>query len=127
LNREKKNTPKSSAQPTQAKGRQNLTLHDWMTVFAYVNTLPKGFNQADVVNHFASLPTGALVFAQSTLSRKLKAREELERWVMSNPNALSSKRPCIVTQPEVDHALALWVRHMGEKGKLVNSAMLQTK
>jgi hypothetical protein len=126
--RKKKNdTPKSSAQPIQEAARQNLTLYDWMTVFAYIDTLAKPINQVAIVEHFRSLPTGALIFTQSTLSRKLKMRETLEQRVGSNPNALSSKRPRIVTRPDVDAALAMWVNHMEEKHELVTRSMLLVK
>jgi hypothetical protein len=120
-------TPKSSALPVKKNARQNLTLYDWMTVFAYIDTLPKPINQNNVVDHFKSLPTGALNFTQPTLSRRLQERQELEERVKSHPNALSSKRPRAVTRPDVDAALASWVKHMGENREVVNSAMLQTK
>jgi hypothetical protein len=77
--RKKKNDmPKSSARPIQEAVRQNLTLYDWMTVFAHIDTLAKPINQSAVVAHFGSLPTGALIFTQSTLSRKLKMRASLD-------------------------------------------------
>jgi hypothetical protein len=125
--KKKQDIPKSSARPIQENARQNLTLYDWLTVFAYIDTLPKPIKQGAVVEHFQSLPTGALIFTQSTLSRKLKMRESLEQRVASNPNSLSSKRPRAVTRPDVDAALALWVKHMKEKNELVNSVMLMVK
>ena len=42
----------------------------------------------------------------------------------SNANALSSKQPRIVTRPDVDRALWLWVQHMEQKTEVINSAML---
>jgi hypothetical protein len=42
----------------------------------------------------------------------------------SHPNALSLKRPHVVTRPDVERALILCVRHMGEKGETVNGPML---
>ena len=42
-------------------------------------------------------------------------------------NALSSKRPHIVTSPDVDHALWLWVQKMSQKGEIVNGPMLMAK
>ena len=72
--------------------RSNLTLHDWMTVFAYIDEHPDT-SQADVVQDFATRQTGALHFTQSTLSRKLKERANLGHRVHDNPSALSSKRP----------------------------------
>ena len=120
-------TPKSSARPIGKTTRQNLTLFDWMSVYAYVDTLPQPINQGEVVNHFATRPKGALLFTQSTLSRKLQHRSEMEARVDSNPNALSSKRPRIVTRPDVDLALRLWVQRMQQKGETVNGAMLIAK
>jgi len=122
-----KNAPKTSAQPITHQARQNLTLHDWMTVFKHIDNQPKPINQGEIIEYFQSRPAGVLIFTQSTLSRKLKDREKLENRVSSNPNALSSKRPCIVTRPDVDEALSLWVRHMEEKQLVVNSAMLTAK
>ena len=71
--------------------RENLTLFDWMTVYAYVDTLPQPINQGEVVKYFATRPEGALLFTQSTLSRKLQHRSNMEACMDSNPNALSCK------------------------------------
>ena len=62
-----------------------------------------------------------------SLSHKLQHRSEMEARAMSNANALSSKRPCIVTRPDVDRALWLWVQHMERKREVINSAMLVAK
>ena len=107
--------------------QENLTLFDWMTVYTYVDTLPQPINQGEVVKYFATRPQGALVFSQSTLSCKLWQRTEIEARVESIPNALSSKRPRVVTRPDVDHALWLWVQKMEQKGEVVNSRMLMAK
>jgi len=120
-----KDTPATSAQPARIT-RPNLTLSDWLTVFAYVDA-HQAMPQCDIVNHFKSLRSGALIFTQSTLSRKLKERSTLEARINDNPNALSSKRPRTVTRPDVDRALFLWVRHMEEKGEHVNGPMLKEK
>ena len=79
--------------------------------------------------HFKTQAEGALIFTQATLSRKLKPqmRAELEACVSQIPNALSSKRPHIVTCPDVEKALFLWVKHMEEKGESVNGPMLIAK
>jgi Tc5 transposase DNA-binding domain len=79
------------------------------------------------VKHFASKSYGALIFNQGTLSRKIKSWEELEKHITSHPNALSSKRLRVVTRPDVERALVLWVRHMEEKGETVNGPMLKAK
>jgi len=57
----------------------------------------------------------------------MKSQEELEKHVTSHPNALSSKHPRVVTRPDVERALVLWVRHMEEKGETVNGPMLKAK
>ena len=104
-----KETLKTSAQPIKVAKQENLTLFDWMTVYTYVDSLPQPINQGEVVKYFATRPQGALVFSQSTLSCKLQQRTEMEAQVESIPNALSSKQPHVVTRPDVDHALWLWV------------------
>ena len=106
--------------------RLNLTLHDWLTVFAFIDSHPD-MSQENVVTYFKTRAEGALYFDQSTLSRKLKNRFELELRVNDNPNALSSKRPRIVTRPDVEKALFLWVKHMEEKRETVNGPMLVAK
>ena len=88
-----KDAPATSAKEQNTDSTQsNLTLHDWMTVFAYIDEHPDTL-QADVMQDFATRQTGALHFTQSTLSRKLKGRANLEHRVHDNPSALSSKRP----------------------------------
>ena len=124
----KKDAPKSSAQRIEKKSRENLTLHDWMTVLQFVDEHPTMSQQA-IVKHFKTRAEGALIFTQATLSRKLKPqmRAELEACVSETPSALSSKRPHIVTRPDVEKALFLWVKHMEEKGESVNGPMLIAK
>jgi len=112
------NVPKTSARSTQQPTRVNLTLHDWFTVFRFIDEHP-GTSQDAIVQHFKTLPDGALIFDQSTLSRKLKDQQKLEEHAHGFPNALSSKRLHIVTSPAVDWALFLWVKHMEEKGEHV--------
>ncbi|KAH7929555.1 DDE-domain-containing protein [Leucogyrophana mollusca] len=121
-----KNLPATSAKPAGSNSRSILTLADWMTVYAFVDAHPD-LPQGQVVEHFKTRPEGALEFTQSTLSRKLKARSELKDRVHANPNALSGKRARIVTRPDVEKALVLWVRHMEEKGETVNGPMLREK
>jgi len=50
--------------------------------------------------------------------------KELEARANDNPSALSSKCPCIVTQPDVEKAVYLWVKQMEAKGEVVNGPML---
>ncbi|KAL4064021.1 hypothetical protein J3A83DRAFT_4101976, partial [Scleroderma citrinum] len=77
-----------------------------LTVYSYVNSHPDA-SQADTVQHFGSLATGALVFTQSTLSWKLHNCLKMEACVNTNPTALSSKKPCIIARPDVEHTLYL--------------------
>jgi hypothetical protein len=51
----------------------------------------------------------------------------MEARIADNPAALSSKRPRIVTSPEVECALVLWVQHMEVRGKVVTGPMLREK
>src|ERR1700749_1396635 len=118
---------KTSTQPIKIAKRKNLTLFDWMTVYTYVDTLPQPINQGEVVKYFATRPQGTLLFSQPTLSCKLKQRMEMEARVESIPNALSCKRPRVVTRPDVDRALWLWVQQMDRRGEVVNSRMLMAK
>ncbi|KAF9218622.1 DDE-domain-containing protein [Gyrodon lividus] len=100
----------------QSTTRSNLTLSNWMTVFAYVDSHPT-LPQNCIVEHFQTLKSGALIFTQSTLCRKLRDREALEVHVYDNPNALSSKHPRIVTRPD----------QMENKGETVSGPMLWEK
>ena len=118
--------PATSAISTKDRQRKNLTVNDWLTVFAFVDAHP-GISQASVCNHFHSLADGALEFNQATLSRKLKMREDLEAYATSFPNAVSTKREHIVVCPDVDRALYLWVKSMESKGEIVTGGMLCTK
>ncbi len=120
------NAPVTSAISAKSRQRKNLTVNDWLTVFAFIDT-HNGISQKGVCNHFHSLPDGALKFNQATLSRKLKKREELEAYATSFPNAVSTKRERIVTRPDVDRALYLWVKSMEAKNEIVTGSMLCTK
>ena len=51
----------------------------------------------------------------------------MEACMQSNLNALSCKRPHVVTRPDVDDVLWLWVQHMEKKGEIVNGRMLLAK
>ncbi|KAK2463927.1 hypothetical protein APHAL10511_004099 [Amanita phalloides] len=121
-----KDVPVTAAKTQSKRTRENLSLHNWLTVFAYINEHP-GALQEDIVGHFASKTNGSLHFTQSTLSQKLKMRQQLEEQVHDNPNALSGKRCRIVTRPDVEEALVQWVKQMENKTKHVTGAMLQEK
>lgn len=77
--------------------------------------------------HFKTRKEGSLTFSQSALSRNLRRRREFEDRAKTTPNALSSKRVRVVTRPDVERALFLWVRHMEEKGENINGPMLLEK
>ncbi|KAJ7670534.1 hypothetical protein B0H17DRAFT_1141763 [Mycena rosella] len=121
-----KNTPKTSAQPVQDDKRWLLTLADWLVVYAFVDEHPN-MTQEAVTNHFKTLATGPLIFSQETLSRRLKQRGEVETRVTSNPTALFSKRKRIVTHPDVERGLVMWVAQIEGKGETVTGDMLVEK
>ena len=118
-----KETPKTSTRPIKMAKRENPTLFDRTTVYTYVDTLPQPINQGEVVKYFATRPQGALLFSQSTLWHKLKQRPEMEARVESIPNALSCKRPHVVTRPDVDrallashsHSMRCWIQKRSER------------
>jgi hypothetical protein len=125
-----KNAPKTSAiiKPNSKHARSNLTLSDWIKVAQYYDA-NQPLSQPGVVKYFASHSEGPLLFSQSALSRHLarKGREEDQQHLLSTPSALSGKRTWVVTQPDVEKALVLWVKHMEEKLEHVTSAMLVAK
>ncbi|KAG2067900.1 hypothetical protein BDR04DRAFT_1158532 [Suillus decipiens] len=79
-----KDTPLSLNSSSSSSSRQNLTLSDWMTVYSFIDSHPHA-TQAKIVNHFKSLKSGALVFTQSTLSRKLRERPKMEAHIDDKP------------------------------------------
>jgi hypothetical protein len=123
---EDRNAPCTSAQAPPVTSRKNLTLADWLTVYAFIDQ-HSTVRQGDVVRHFTTLQSGALIFDQSTLSHKLRERPKKEARVNDNPSALSSKRPRVVTSPQVERALILWVQQMEHNGESVTGPMLREK
>ena len=124
----RKDLPKTSATQLPKHARSNLTLNDWLTVVAYHDSHPN-VSQQEVVEHFAQLREGSLKFNQSNLSRHLSKKgceHDLAR-LQANPTALSAKRVQVVTRPDVEKALFLWVKHMEEKGEHVTGPMLVAK
>ncbi|KAF8172165.1 hypothetical protein K438DRAFT_1772800 [Mycena galopus ATCC 62051] len=109
-----KDAPKTSAKPVEDKKRRHLTTFDWLNVFAFVDEHPD-MSQADVTKHFRTLATGPLIFSQETLSRNLRKRAEIEERAKKNPSALSSKRDRVVTRPDVERGLVLWVAQIEGK------------
>lgn len=108
--------------------RSNLTLNDWLTVVNY-HDKHQPISQQEVVAYFARRQEEALIFTQSSLSCHLskKGWEEDQTKLASTPTALSAKRAHIVTRPDVEKALVLWVKHMEEKGETVSGPMLVLK
>lgn len=90
-NEGQKTSATSSGTQDKGKSRENLTLHDWLTILRYVDEHPR-MSQAEVVTHFKTLSQGALIFTQSTLSRKVSQRADLGARATVHPNALSAKR-----------------------------------
>src|SRR5882762_8218738 len=48
-----KDAPRTAAKSAKVKKHENLTLHDWMTVYAFIDEHP-GLTQGDIVEHFSS-------------------------------------------------------------------------
>lgn len=61
--------------------------------------------QLQVTKHFKTLASGALIFTQSTLSRKLEQRSEIEAQIAGAPGVASAKKIRVVTCPEVFNLL----------------------
>ena len=119
-------TLKTSALPeAPSHQRTNLTLHDWLHVVAwYDHNQP--ISQDETVKHFQNLQVDALIFTQSTLSWHLTENgcQHDQAKLASTPTALSSKHMCIVTRPDMEECLRLWVYHMEEKHETVTGPML---
>jgi uncharacterized protein YecA (UPF0149 family) len=120
-------TPKTSARAIATTHHwQNLTLSDWLIVFQFIDEHPNIF-QSQVVEHFKTHREGALFFTQSTLAQKLEQYAKLEACKEANLNALSSKQPQVVTCPNIERALILWIAHMQENKETVTGPMLWVK
>lgn len=120
-----RNQPGSASKQVKQPSKQ-LTNHDWLTVFAWIDANPNR-PQQDVVDHFANRREGSLQFSQGTLSRKLKKRGDIEAMVKVNPAALSARRKRVVVSPEVERALMLWVDDMLANGHVINGPLLTAK
>lgn len=121
-----KNEPKTSARPAASAHRSQLTNRDWLEIYAFIDAHPD-MSQTDIVAHFGTKKDRALLFTQSTLSRKLKERPAVEARAKTTPNALSMKRERLVTQPAVESALVKWCRSMEERGESYTGPMLVEK
>ena len=120
-----KNHPVTSAQPLK-KVKARLTNSDWIEVYDWVDKNPYA-TQVETVKHFATRPEGALIFDQGSLSRNLRKRNQREAEVTANPAALSSKRARVVTCPDVDQALWMWVQDRMTKSRTVSGPELGEK
>jgi hypothetical protein len=121
-----KDALKTSTQAIQKTTHENLTTFDWITVFAFMDE-HLAMSQGQVAEHFKSKKDGALTFTQSSLSRRLKERAVIEARAVSYPNAMLSKRARIVTRPDVERALVIWINQMEDKGEAVSGPMLREK
>jgi hypothetical protein len=81
-----------------------------------------------VVKYFSSRPDakgGKFLFKQPALSKKAKHKDKIHALAATaEPNILSMKRARVVTSPEVDKALGLWVQDMEQKRRTVTGPML---
>ena len=123
-----KDTPRTSSFSNAPSSRQNLTLHDWLRVVNWFDE-NQPISQEAAVQHFATLRDEALIFNQASLSRHLskKGRQQDQAKLTSTPTSLSSKRIHVVTRPDVEQALRLWVEHMESKRETVSQPMLIEK
>ena len=67
--------PATSAISIKSRQRKNLTINDWLTGFAFIDTHPS-ISQTSVCNRFNFLTDGALEFNQATLLRKLDGKAQ---------------------------------------------------
>ncbi|KAG2120332.1 hypothetical protein BD769DRAFT_1361797 [Suillus cothurnatus] len=66
-----KDGPATSTKHSNTSRCENLTLNDWLMVFAYIFEHPD-LPQDRIVQHFKTQKEGVLKFTQATLSQKLK-------------------------------------------------------
>jgi len=118
---------KSSAKPLVRK-RTHLTLGDWLHVVEWYDQ-NQPVSQDATVKHYQNLREGALIFDQASLSHHLtkKGRQKDQEKLAATPTALSAKKARIVTRPDVEKALRLWVEHMEQRRETVTGAMLVEK
>ena len=56
-----------------------------------------------------------------------KGRQKDQERLAATPTALSTKKARIVTRPDMEEALRLWVEHMEQRRETVTGAMLVEK
>ena len=118
-----KKTPKSFARLIGEPTWKNLTLWDWMTVHAYVDTLPQPMKQNNVVKYFATRPEGPLIFTTHTITQITT--------VLRDGSMSDIKPQCIIKQMTT-HCHEAWCGSCIVAGGLahgaeVNSVMLVAK
>ncbi|KAJ7763933.1 hypothetical protein B0H14DRAFT_2307236, partial [Mycena olivaceomarginata] len=121
-----KPTHATSALPPKQTTRAHLTTGDWLTVYEYKDKHPLA-DQPDIMKHFATRREGALLFTQSTLSRKLRDRAAIEKCADETLNALSAKKSCVTTRPDVERCVVEWYQAMQGRKETVTGAMLMEK
>ena len=119
------NQPASASKQVKLPSKQ-LTNHNWLSVFTWIDANPRR-SQQDVVDHFTNRQEDPLCFNQAILSCKLKKRGDIEAAVKANPAALSARRQRTVVAPEVEQALVLWVNDMLSNSNVVNGVVLTAK
>ncbi|KAJ3996943.1 hypothetical protein F5050DRAFT_1554194, partial [Lentinula boryana] len=123
----KQHKPQTAAVPLDPPRKQHLTLNDKLQILVFIEQNPT-LTQRRVVDYFATRPTGVLCLTQSQVSRIIRDQEKLKERANQNPTALSSKKARVVTRPDVDRALYLWVKHLNdEKGETASGPMLEAK
>lgn len=136
---EKRRKPRTNPGPTGPRPRKqpkadektsdtletgkNLTLGQWLEVLDFCDAHP-AMTQKEVEAHFRA--KGWKV-SQSMLSKKLKDKDSVRARAQQTANALDSKRPRVVTCPEVERALVLWFQGMEARGEIVSGPMLVEK
>ena len=123
---------KTAAADSQEKpkkpSRPRLTLEEWLEIVAYFDN-HKGISQPDVVKHFRDRLQKPLHFDQGSLSRHLsvKGRAADQEQLLATPTSLTGKKIPIVTRPDVEAALVLWVKHMDQKKEHATGPMFMAK
>ncbi|KAG8699747.1 hypothetical protein FRC08_005126 [Ceratobasidium sp. 394] len=110
-----------SAQPRVR--RQHLTYTDKLRVLDYYHA-HSHLTQVDVVQALRSEYPN---LSQSTLSNYLSHEQEIRDYVRLNPDHMRYKKPLRVALPDVDAALAEWVRDRLGKGVRLTGELICEK
>ena len=98
---------------------------DWLHVVDWFDK-KQPVTQEATVKHFKTLHDEALVFNKASLAIWLRRGQDQAK-LTATPSALSSKCIHIVTRPDVEETLWLWVEHMESKQETVSQLMLIEK